>query len=72
MKKTCLALLLAAVASGSLFAETVRVAVAASFTAPIKELTPIYEKATGDKPRSRTALPSTCCSPPTRRPRPRP
>ena len=49
MKKTCLALLLAAVASGSLYAETVRVAVAANFTAPIKELAPIYEKATGDK-----------------------
>ena len=29
MKKTCLALLVAAVASGSLYAETVRVAVAA-------------------------------------------
>lgn len=49
MKKTCLALLVAAVASGSLYAETVRVAVAANFTAPIKELAPIYEKATGDK-----------------------
>ena len=30
-------------------AEEVRVAVAANFTAPMKELAPLYEKATGDK-----------------------
>ena len=49
MKKTCLALLVAAVASGSLYAETVRVAVAANSTAPIKSTSPSYEKPTATR-----------------------
>lgn len=37
------------VASFSVLAQDVKVAVAANFTAPIKEIAPLYEKATGDK-----------------------
>ena len=48
MTKSLLALMMAAAAAG-VSAETVRVAVAANFTAPAKELAPLYEKATGDK-----------------------
>ena len=48
MKKITVALLMASVSAGVL-AEDVRVAVAANFTAPVKELAPLYEKATGDK-----------------------
>ena len=48
MKKIMAALLMAGV-SATLLAEDVRVAVAANFTAPVKELAPLYEKATGDK-----------------------
>lgn len=36
-------------ASFSVSAQDVKVAVAANFTAPIKEIAPLYEKATGDK-----------------------
>lgn len=48
MKKIMVALLMAGV-SATVLAEDVRVAVAANFTAPVKELAPLYEKATGDK-----------------------
>ena len=48
MKKIALMLLLTGV-SASVLAEDVRVAVAANFTGPVKELAPVYEKATGDK-----------------------
>ena len=48
MKKIMAALLMAGV-SATLLAEDVRVAVAANFTAPVKELAPLYERATGDK-----------------------
>ena len=48
MKKLALLLVLSGI-SASVLAEDVRVAVAANFTAPVKELAPIYEKATGDK-----------------------
>ncbi len=43
MKKIALMLLLTGV-SASVLAEDVRVVVAANFTAPVKELAPVYEK----------------------------
>ena len=51
MKKFVLAAAAAVVASAAfaVSAEEVHVAVAANFTAPAKDLQPIYEKATGDK-----------------------
>ena len=51
MKKFVLAAAAAVVASAAfaVSAEEVHVAVAANFTAPEKDLQPIYEKATGDK-----------------------
>lgn len=51
MKKFVLAAAAAIVASAAfaVSAEEVHVAVAANFTAPAKDLQPIYEKATGDK-----------------------
>lgn len=49
MKKTILAALVAAAALPAAQAEDINVAVAANFTAPAKDLAPIYEKATGDK-----------------------
>ena len=48
MKKLAAALMLAGLAC-AVAAEEVRVAVAANFMAPMKELAPLYEKATGDK-----------------------
>ena len=48
MKKLAAALMFAGLAC-AVSAEEVRVAVAANFTAPMKELAPLYEKATGDK-----------------------
>lgn len=48
MRKLAAALVFAGLACTA-SAEEVRVAVAANFTAPMKELAPLYEKATGDK-----------------------
>lgn len=48
MRKLAAALVFAGLACAA-SAEEVRVAVAANFTAPMKELAPLYEKATGDK-----------------------
>lgn len=48
MRKLAAALVFAGFACAT-SAEEVRVAVAANFTAPMKELAPLYEKATGDK-----------------------
>ena len=52
MKKSIIGAAVAAAAlvcSFAVAAEEVHVAVAANFTAPAKDLQPIYEKATGDK-----------------------
>ena len=52
MKKPLIGAVISAVALSASFAvaaEEVHVAVAANFTAPVKDLQPLYEKATGDK-----------------------